>query len=179
MRTITATISAKPPRPGASLLCGLPRVSPGRLSFASSGELFIHREIRSLLGAYASEVKRPGDSEVLFWQVMKMMDAYGSPETALAMALDEIRTVWLSCKGAYPGLKAPYRDLGLFLAAPDSITVLCGAPGAVSWTASPAKAVFDSAPSDAGAWNAMKASEIARARLAGGRVKLTFRKVAA
>ena len=69
--------------------------------------------------------------------------------------------------------------LGLFLAAPDSITVLCGAPGAVSWTASPAKAVFDSAPSDAGAWNAMKASEIARARLAGGRVKLTFRKVAA
>lgn len=120
----------------ASNPAGLPRArlisknctqpfSADGLLFAHNGTLFIKDEIRALLGKYASKVKGLNDSEVLFWQLVKMLDAYGSPETALAMALDEIRTVWISCRDNYPGRPAPYRGLNVFLASADSLTVLC------------------------------------------------------
>jgi len=165
------------------------------LIFAHNGTLFIKDEIRSLLGKYASKVKGVNDSEVLFWQVVKMLDAYGSPETALAMALDEIRTVWISCKDSHPGLKAPYRGLNIFLASADSLTVLChyqlnkeGGKGAlltpgwefgrVAWRREKDRVVFSSEPADAGpGWKKMNDPEIASAEARGGKIKLGFKRI--
>lgn len=190
----------------ASNPAGLPRASlisrdntqpfsADGLVFAHNGTLFIKDEIRALLGKYASKVKGVNDSEVLFWQVVKMLDAYGSPEAALEMALDEIRTVWTSCKDAHPGRQAPYRGLNIFLASADSLTVLChyqlkkeGGKGAlltpgwefgrVAWRREKDRLVFSSEPADAGSgWKKMNDPEIARARLRGGKLLLDFKRI--
>jgi len=167
--------------------------SANGLLFAHNGTLFIKDEIRALLGKYASKVKGSNDSEVLFWQAVKMLDAYGSPETALEMALDEIRTVWISCKGAHPGLEVPYRGLNLFLASADSLTVLCHSPvrkkknalltpgweaGRVAWRREKDAVVFSSEPADAGpGWKKMNDPEIAHAQARGGKIKLAFKRI--
>lgn len=166
------------------------------LLFAHNGTLFIKDEIRALLGKYASRIKGANDSEVLFWQVVKMLDAYGSPGTALEMALDEIRTVWTSCKDGYPGLKAPYRGLNLFLASADSLTVLChyqlhkeGGKGAlltpgwefgrVAWRREKDRVVFSSEPADSGqGWKKMNDPQVASATVRGGKVQLGFKRIA-
>ncbi|MDO8806102.1 MAG: class II glutamine amidotransferase [Elusimicrobiota bacterium] len=163
------------------------------LVFAHNGTLFIKDEIRALLGKYASKVKGANDSEVLFWQVVKMLDAYGSPEAALAMALDEIRTVWTSCRDKYPGRRAPYRGLNIFLASADSLTVLCHYQlkneggkdalltpgwefGRVAWRREKDRVVFSSEPADAGpGWKKMNDPEIARAEARGGKILLSFK----
>ena len=183
--------------PKASLL-GAANTQPfsgGGFLFAHNGTLFIKDEIRSLLGKYASEVKGVNDSEVLFWQVMKMLDAYGSPETALEMALDEIRTVWISCKDNYPGRPAPYRGLNMFLASPDSLTVLChyqlkkeGGKGAlltpgwefgrVAWRRDKERVIFSSEPADGGpGWKKMHDPEIAIVKMRAGRTSLDFKRI--
>ncbi|MDD2804034.1 MAG: class II glutamine amidotransferase [Elusimicrobiales bacterium] len=163
------------------------------LAFAHNGTLFIKDEIRSLLGKYAARVRGTNDSEVLFWQVVKMLDAYGEPEAALEAALDEIRTVWISCKDKYRGKDAPYRGLNLFLASPDSLTVLCHAPrkkrlgalltpgwdyGAIAWRSEAGRTVFSSEPADGGPWKKMNDPEIASARARGGRIELSFKRIA-
>lgn len=161
-------------------------------AFAHNGTLFIKDEVRSLLGAYGKRVKGSNDSEVLFWQVMKMLDAYGSPEAALEAALDEIRTVWVSCRDRHRGRELPYRGLNLFLAGPDSLTVLCHAPamkpkpalmtpgweyGRVAWRLEPGRAVFASEPADGGKWNKMSDPEIASVKARGGRVTVDFKRI--
>jgi glutamine amidotransferase len=163
--------------------------------FAHNGTLFIKNEIRALLGKYASKIKGDNDSEVLFWQVVKMLDAYGSPETALEMALDEIRTVWISCGDKYPEREAPYRGLNLFLASADRLTVLChyqlkkeGGKGAlltpgwefgrVAWRREKDRVVFSSEPADAGpGWKKMNDPEIASAEVRGGKLQLGFKRI--
>jgi glutamine amidotransferase len=163
------------------------------LVFAHNGTLYIKDEVRSMLGRYSSHVKGVNDSEVLFWQVVKMLDAYGTPELALEMALDEIRTIWISCKDAHPGRKAPFLGLNMFLASKDSLTVLCHAPrkdrkdalltpgwefGRVAWRREKDSAVFSSEPADARpGWKKMNDPEIACARLRGGKLELSFKKV--
>ena len=165
------------------------------LIFAHNGTLFIKDEIRALLGKYASKVKWTNDSEVLFWQAVKMLDAYGSPEAALEMALDEIRTVWISCRDRYPGRPAPYRGLNMFLASPGSLTVLChyqlkkeGGKGAlltpgwqfgrVAWRRDKDGVAFSSEPADERAgWKKMNDPEIASARTAGGKIRLSFKRI--
>jgi predicted glutamine amidotransferase len=163
------------------------------LVFAHNGTLYIKNEIRALLGKYAARVKGNNDSEVLFWQVVKMLDAYGSPELALEMALDEIRTVWISCKSSYPGRREPYLGLNLFLAGKDSLTVLCHAPrrdrkkalltkgwelGRVAWRRQKDLAVFSSEPADERlGWKKMNDPEIARASLRGGKLELSFKRI--
>lgn len=164
----------------------------GGLAFAHNGTLFIKDEIRSLLGGYADKVKGSNDSEVLFWQTVKMLDAYGTPELALEMALDEIRTVWVSCKGKYPGREAPYLGLNMFLASANSLTVLCHAPrktpkdalltpgwefGRVAWRREPGRVVFSSEPADGGTWKKMNDPEIASAKLSGGKIGLSFKRI--
>ncbi len=169
--------------------------SAGGLLFAHNGTLFIKDEIRSLLGKYAAKVKGNNDSEVLFWQAVKMLDAYGCPEAALEASLDEIRTVWVSCGDKYPGRQAPYRGLNLFLASKDSLTVLChyqqqkegGKPalltpgwefGRIAWRLEAGRAVFSSEPADGGpGWKKMNDPEIASARLAGGKIELRFKRI--
>lgn len=162
--------------------------------FGHNGTLFIKDEIRSLLGKYAAKVKGTNDSEVLFWQVVKMLDAYGDPALALEMALDEIRTVWVSCRGKYPDLKAPYRGLNLYLAGPSSLAVLCHWPGKnkpallapgwkfgqVAWRREKDRVVFSSEPADGRpGWRKMNDSEIAVASVRGGRLQLSFRRIPA
>ncbi len=161
------------------------------LAFAHNGTLFIRDEVRSLLGGYAARVRGVNDSEVLFWQVVKMRDAYGSLGTALEMALDEIRTVWVSCRAKYPGLEAPYRGLNMFLSDGRELAVLCHAPGwkktalltpawrfgTIAWRTEKGRAVFSSEPADGGPWRRMKDGELACARLSGGKVEVSFRKV--
>lgn len=164
----------------------------GGLAFAHNGTLFIKEEIRSLLGKYAGKVKGVNDSEVLFWQVVKMLDAYGTPELALEMALDEIRTVWISCKDKHPGRAAPYLGLNMFLATEDSLTVLCHAPrktrkdalltpgwefGRIAWRREPGRAIFSSEPADARPWKKMNDPELAHARLRGGKLELSFKRI--
>jgi predicted glutamine amidotransferase len=163
--------------------------------FAHNGTLFIKDEIRSLLGGYAAKVKGTNDSEVLFWQVRKMLDAYGTPEAALEAALDEIRTVWISCRDKYPGRPSPYRGLNIFLASPGSLTVLChyqlhkeGSKtalltpgwefGRMAWRREKDRVIFSSEPADAGpGWKKMDDPAIASARLAGGNLSLSFKRI--
>jgi len=167
--------------------------SAGGLTFAHNGTLFIKDEIRSLLGKYAAKVRGTNDSEVLFWQVLKMLDAYGEPAAALEAALDEIRTVWISCRDKYPRRPAPYTGLNLFLASPDSLTGSCHDPrrrglgalatknwdyGTVAWRSEAGRAVFSSEPADGGAWKKMNDPEIAVARARGGRIDLSFKRIA-
>lgn len=169
--------------------------SAGGFVFAHNGTLFIKDEIRSLLGKYAAKVKGSNDSEVLFWQVMKMLDAYGSPETALEMALDEIRTVWISCRDKYPGRPAPYRGLNIFLASPDALTVLChyqphkeGSKtalltpgwefGRIAWRREKSSLVFSSEPADGGrGWRKMNDPEIASASVKAGKLQVAFKRI--
>lgn len=167
--------------------------SAGGFVFAHNGTLFLRDEIRSLLGKYASRVKGSGDSEVLFWQVMKMLDAYGSPAAAMEAALDEIRTVWVSRRDSLPGRKFPYTGLNLFLASEDSLTVLCHAPhsdartalmspgweyGRIAWRREKNRAVFSSEPADdAPGWKKMNDPEIASASVSGGKLRLSFKRV--
>lgn len=166
--------------------------SAGGLAFAHNGTLYIKDEIRSLLGKYAAKLKGTNDSEVLFWQAVKMLDAYGSPGLALEMALDEIRTVWLSCRAKYPGREGPYKGLNLFLAAADSLTVLCHAPrrkplgalltpgweyGRVAWRREPGRVIFSSEPADAGPWKKMNDPEVCSARLSRGKIELGFKRI--
>lgn len=183
--------ASNPGKVNKALLLGLPNTQPfaakGYL-FAHNGTLYIKEEIKSLLGKYAAEVKGLNDSEVLFWQVIKMLDLYGTPEKALEMALDEIRTVWVSCKDKYPGLKAPYRGLNIFLATKASLTVLCHYQGrktalmtpgrdfgAIAWRRDKDRLVFSSEPADRLAgWKKMSDLQIASAT-AGG---LKFSKLA-
>lgn len=190
---ITAVISAGPV--SRTLINGCPSLPAPRifsgegLVFAHDGTLFIKNEIRSLLGKYASRVKGPTDSEVLFWQVVKMLDAYGSMETALEMALDEIRTVWISTKDKYPGRSAPYRGLNLFLASGDSLAVLCHGPlknkaarrpgaGRLAWRREKDRIVFSTGPADAlPGWKIMNDPEIASAKARGGKLELSFRRL--
>ena len=165
----------------------------GGLAFAHNGTLFIKDEIKSLLGKYAAEVKGDNDSEVLFWQVVKMLDAYGTPKMALEMALDEIRTVWISCKDKHPGRTAPYLGLNMFLASKDSLTVLCHAPrktrkdalltpgwefGRVAWRREPGKVIFSSEPANSGpGWEKMNDPEVAHAAIRGGKLELSFKRI--
>lgn len=160
-------------------------------AFCHNGTLFIKDEIRSVLGRHAAGLKGTNDSEVLFRQVLKMLDIYGSPAKALEMALDEIRTVWVSCRDRYPGLEGPYRGLNVFLASRDSLTVLCHGDskktalmtpgwnfGTIAWKASPSGAVFSSEPVDSGkGWKKMKDLQIAEASVSGGRVQVKLSEI--
>lgn len=160
--------------------------------FAHNGTLEIPSEIKSALGKYEKFVKGVNDSEVLFWQVMKMLDAYGDPALALEMAVEETKTVWLSVKGRYPGKKNPYRGLNIFLSDGKTLLVLCHYPadskkealmtpgwefGRIAWRRDAGKVVFSSEPLDGGRWNKMSDLEIAEARLGGGGVGLKFKNI--
>ncbi|HNW44378.1 MAG TPA: class II glutamine amidotransferase [Elusimicrobiales bacterium] len=172
----------------------------GGLIFSHNGTLFIKEEIKSLLGKYAAEVKGLNDSEILFWQIVKMLDVYGSPVKALEMALDEIRTVWISCKDRYPDRAEPYRGLNIFLASKNSLTVLCHYPGArakaaktgvpggktallspgwefgrIAWRREGGRTVFSSEPADdRPGWKKMSDLQLAHAELKDGKVDLKF-----
>ena len=158
--------------------------------FAHNGILEIPAEIKTTLGRYKKFIKGVNDSEILFWQIMKMLDAYGDPALALEMAAEEIRTVWLSVKDRYPGKKAPYHGLNIFLSDGSALWVFCHYPsypkerallapgwefGRIAWRKDAQKVIFASEPLDEGQWRKMPDLRIAEARLNGGGVTLKIK----
>jgi predicted glutamine amidotransferase len=161
-------------------------------AFAHNGTLYIPDEIKSALGKYAGAVKGVNDSEVLFWQIMKMLDAYGTPELALEMALDEINTVWLSCKNRYPLRNAPCRGMNIMLADSKNLWALCHYPasgdrgalftpgwefGRLAWRREKDAFVFSSEPLDGGSWNKLSDMELAKVSLINGKLELKMKKL--
>lgn len=164
------------------------------LLLAHNGTLNICSEIRENLGAYAARLRGTTDSEILFWQIVKMRDAYGDLALAVEMAIDEIWTVWGSCAGDRPGVKAPYRGLNIFVSDGSRLCALSHYPlkekkrslmtpgwdwGEIAWRTSPDGAVFSSEPLDAGPWRRLREGELADAALSGGKVKISVRGIAA
>ncbi|MFA6433089.1 MAG: class II glutamine amidotransferase [Elusimicrobiales bacterium] len=158
--------------------------------FSHNGTLEIPAEIRSTLGKYEKFVAGDNDSEVLFWQLMKMLDAYGDPATALEMAVKEIRTVWLSVRDRHPRKKTPYNGLNIFLSDGRALWVLCHFTGAagkealmtpgwksgsIAWRKDAGKAIFASEPLDDGPWREMSDPQLAEARLDGKNVTLKMK----
>jgi predicted glutamine amidotransferase len=179
-----------------SLLKGRRNTQPfcgNGFAFAHNGTLYIPGEIKTALGKYAGFVKGTNDSEVLFWQIMKMLDAYGTAELALEMALDEINTVWLSCKKDYPHLNAPYRGLNIMLADKKNLWTLCHFPGnparralltpgwefgRLAWRREKHAFVFSSEPLDGGGWNKLSDLELVRTSLSNGKLVMKLNKIA-
>ena len=158
--------------------------------FAHNGTLEIPAEIRATLGKYEKFVKGVNDSEVLFWQIMKLLDAYGDPALALEMAIEEAKTVWLSVKDRYPGKDAPFHGLNIFLSDGRALWVLChhsAGPkkealmtpgwefGRIAWRKDAKKVIFSSEPLDGGPWRKMSDLQIAEARLGGGAVTRKYK----
>jgi hypothetical protein len=158
--------------------------------FAHNGVLEIPAEIKTTLGKYEKLVKGVNGPQILFWQIMKMLDAYGDPALALEMAVEETKTVWFSVKGRYPGKKAPYRGLNIFLSDGGALWVLshyqAGAKnealmprgwesGQIAWKKDDQKIIFLSEPPDDGPWRTMSDLQIAEARLNGGGVTLKIK----
>jgi len=85
--------------------------------FAHNGTLFICDEIYSNLGKYKKYVKGVNDSEILFWEFIKILEAYGDISVALKMLKDEIKTVWFSIEKDLKnkGINTPYRGLNIFV----------------------------------------------------------------
>ena len=179
-----------------SRLRGLKNTQPfcgNGFAFAHNGTLHIPGEIKNALGKYAKFVKGVNDSEVLFWQMMKTMDACGTAGPALETALDEIRAVWLSCRDRYPSKTAPYRGLNILLADSKHLWALChyqreGDRGALltpnwdfgrlAWRKEKDAFVFSSEPLDGGKWNKLSDLELAEVSLSGGRLELKTKKIA-
>ncbi len=95
--------------------------------FCHNGTLCIPDAVAENLGPLKKNIKGLNDSEVLFWQILKSLSAYGDIVTALRMAVDEINTVWISVKENYSrkGIMVPYKGLNVILAQKDALYALC------------------------------------------------------
>jgi hypothetical protein len=181
---ITAILSAKPGELSGLFSGGRPiKVRAGGFAFAHTGTFFIPSEIRTVLGGYLKFVKGGSGSEILFWQIIKMLDAYGDPALALEMTADELMTVWLGCGDRYPGRSAPFDGLTVFLWNARALLAMSlprqkksgragEKAGRASWLKGPGKAVFTSEAPGEGRWNALPVPGIAEARVSGRGVTL-------
>jgi len=61
--------------------------------FCVTGDLFIKREIKSLLGKYAACAADDSGTEILFWHIVKMLELYGGPAKTVNMALEEKKKI--------------------------------------------------------------------------------------
>ncbi|MCX7698647.1 MAG: class II glutamine amidotransferase [Candidatus Goldbacteria bacterium] len=93
--------------------------------FTHNGTLNIVDEIYENLGKYKKFVKGINDSEVLFWHVIKNIDAYGDIKQAILAARREIHTVWISVKKEYRQFDEPYTGLNIFLTNSEKFYALC------------------------------------------------------
>lgn len=93
--------------------------------FTHNGTLSIVDEIYSNLGYYSKYVKGVNDSEVLFVNFLKHLDAYGDIKKALLMMRDEINTIWISVKKKYKDLSKPYNGLNIFVSDGEKFYALC------------------------------------------------------
>jgi len=145
--------------------------------FAHNGTFAVSSEILTVLGKYRRFVKGGSGPEILFWQIMKMLDAYGDPALALEMAVDEIRTVWLGRGNRRPGKKAPFDGLTIFLGNAGALWVLSG-PGAgrIVWREDARKVVFSGRPGGGENWRTLPADTMIETRIRGRAVDTTIKR---
>ncbi len=95
--------------------------------FCHNGTLSIPDDMSENLGHLKTSIKGLNDSETLFWHIVKHISAYGDVSTAFKMAIDEIKTVWISVKNKYSkkGIKYPYRGMNIILAKKDALYAMC------------------------------------------------------
>lgn len=151
--------------------------------FAHNGTIEIPDEIKNFLGTYKKFVKGNNDSEIFFFEILKHLDAYGNMELALESVIDEIWTIWRSCKNKYHGKTTPYRGLNAFVSDGSSLHVLCHYPlkkdpkalmsrnwewGRIAYRLGNGAAVFASEPPDNGKWKKMNDLQIISMTLKNG-----------
>ncbi|HTT35862.1 MAG TPA: class II glutamine amidotransferase [Thermoplasmata archaeon] len=91
--------------------------------FAHNGSIPFPRETRARLGPFESRVVGVNDSEVLFWLLVKHLEAGAEPAPAYAAAVAELKAVW-----AERGMPAagPYSGLNVLLArGPSELWAFC------------------------------------------------------
>lgn len=95
--------------------------------FCHNGTLSIPDDIAENLGHLKKNIKGLNDSETLFWHIIKHVKAYGDVSTAFKMAVDEIKTVWISVKKKYSekGIEHPYRGINIILAKKNALYAMC------------------------------------------------------
>lgn len=137
--------------------------------FCHNGTLCIPDAVSSNLGGLKKNLKGVNDSEVLFWQIIKSLNAYGDPVTAIRMSVDEIETVWISVKKEYEkkGIATPYKGLNIILASKEALYALCLYPensskkailtpsrpfGKMAYRKEGKTFIFASEPLDGGKW---------------------------
>lgn len=93
--------------------------------FTHNGTLNIVDEIYENLGKYKKFIKGLNDSEVLFWHVVKNIEAYGNISKGIIAARREINTVWISVKKQYQQFEEPYAGLNIFIYEKNKFYALC------------------------------------------------------
>jgi len=166
--------------------------SRGRFIFAHNGTLNIPSEIAGQLGRYAKELRGCNDSEVLFYQFLKMTDSCGDPGKAFEMMLEEINAAWPACRKDHPGKAAPYKGLNFFAADGERLWLLRHFPmpkdtgalmtprwkyGRIAYRLSPGRLVAASEPLDNGRWDSLENLEVAEVWAGKNSVRLLKRKI--
>ena len=91
--------------------------------FAHNGHIPFPRETRPLLGRNEERLRGVNDSEVLFWLLLKHVDALGDPVQAYARTVADLRQVWESTGQTAPD---PYSGLNvLFTRGPNELWAFC------------------------------------------------------
>lgn len=107
-------------------LLGLENSQPFRdrgYLFAHNGHLPLPRETRPLLGPYEGKVRGVNDSEVLFWLLLRHVEAIGDPVGAYAATVADLLRVWEDGGRSTP---EPYSGLNvLFTRGPNELWAFC------------------------------------------------------
>lgn len=164
----------------------------GRFLFAHNGTLNIPGEIAGSLGRYAKEIRGRNDSEVLFYQFLKMADRCGDPGKAFKLMLEEINDAWLSCRKDHPDKKAPYKGLNFFASDGERLWLFRHFPmtrdigalmtprwkyGRIAYRLSGGRLIAASEPLDGGRWDSLE--DLETAEVWGGKngVRIVKRKI--
>ena len=111
-------------------LIGLENTQPfveGTMVFAHNGSIPLPQETRRFLGPYESRVRGVNDSEVLFWLMVRHLDADPDPVTAFAAAVTDLVRVWREHRSRAAG---PYTGLNvLFSRGPEELWAFCASLG--------------------------------------------------
>ncbi|MBI4655229.1 MAG: class II glutamine amidotransferase [Elusimicrobia bacterium] len=179
-----------------SALGGMHNTQPfshSNMIFAHNGTLEIPEEITAFLGRYKKFIRGNNDSEVLFWQFIKLLDSYGSTEAAFENLMDEIWTTWHSCKNRHADKKFPYRGLNLFASDGKSFYALCHYPlkkdpgalmtrgwkwGELALKRENGRIILSSEPAGGENWARIGDLSLATVKKTNGELKLTVKKIA-
>jgi predicted glutamine amidotransferase len=103
--------------------------------FAHNGSIPLPRETRPLLGPLEPQVRGVNDSEVLFWLLVRHVEATHDPLQAYARAVADLEQVWMDHgrpkEGPYTGLNV------LFSTGPSELWAFC------SWLGDHGKSLID------------------------------------